>query len=345
MSEPLSYRKAGVDIDAADAAKRDMAASMESGDPRILNRPGSFAALFDAAFAGYRHPVLVMKTEEPGSKQLLAFRHGRVASICYDMINHLINDIIVMGARPLAVQDAVICGKLEKDVVTRIVASLAAACRDNGCILTGGETSEQPGVLEPGVYVLTSSVVGVVEKTLIIDGGRIEEGDVVLAVASNGLHTNGYTLVRALLARKPELMDVEVGGEKFLDVILRSHKCYYREFEGLFDEPGLHGMAHITGGGIEGNLNRILPEGLDAEIDLGALRVLPVFRFIRDEGDVPDADMLRTFNMGAGMTMVANPGSVDRIIGHLCERDCETYPIGRIVRGERRVVYKGAVRW
>lgn len=144
MSDSLSYKKAGVDISAADAAKREMAQSVEAADPRVLNKLGAFATLFDARFEGYEHPVLVLKTEEPGSKQLLAFRFGRVESICYDMVNHLINDIIVMGARPLSVQDAVICGKLKKNVVTRIVAAIAAACREQGCTLTGGETSNSP---------------------------------------------------------------------------------------------------------------------------------------------------------------------------------------------------------
>ncbi len=345
MSDSMSYKRAGVDIDAADAAKREMAASMATADARVLNRPGAFASLFDGRFPGYANPVLVLKTEEPGSKQLLAFRHGRVASICYDMVNHLVNDIAVMGARPLTVQDAVICGKLEPEVVTRIVASLAAACRDVGCVLTGGETSEQPGVLPPGTYVLTSSIVGVVEKTKVIDGSRIAEGDAVLAIASNGLHTNGYTLVRRLIDETPAILEERIGSETFLEAALRAHKCYFREIEGVFDLPGLHGLAHITGGGIEGNLNRILPEGLDARIDRGAIRVPAIFEIVRRYGKVSDADMLRTFNMGVGMAAVVSRDAAEAVTRHLCERDCETYPIGEIVKGDRKVVYTGELRW
>ncbi len=198
-STPLSYEKAGVSIDTADAAKRKMAETMDGGgrDKRILHRTNSFAALFEASFPGVREPVLVMKTEEPGSKQKIAFAHNRPESIAYDMIHHLIDDIIVVGAQPLMVQDCIVCGKLQKDVVLQLVEAINDACRKNDCSLIGGETSEQPGVLEAGTYILSSSIVGVVEKGKILDGRTIEVGDVVLAVPSNGLHTNGYSLVRA----------------------------------------------------------------------------------------------------------------------------------------------------
>src|SRR5450755_3788283 len=195
----LSYEKSGVNIDNADAAKKSMAETMASGggkDPRILHRPGAFASLFDASFPGIKEPVLVMKTEEPGSKQKIAFAHGRAASIAFDMIHHLIDDIIVVGAQPLAVQDCIVCGKLEKEVVLELVRAINEACRQNDCSLIGGETSEQPGVLAAGLYILSSSIVGVVEKSRILDGRAIQNGDVVLAVPSNGLHTNGYSLVR-----------------------------------------------------------------------------------------------------------------------------------------------------
>jgi len=345
VEERLSYEKAGVDIDVADAAKRAMAKSLETTDRRVLNRHGAFATLFDGRFPGYEHPVLVMKTEEPGSKQKLAFQHGRVASICCDMVNHLVNDIVVMGATPLAVQDAIICGKLDKEVVTQIVASISAACREQGCVLTGGETSEQPGVVEPGVYILVSSIVGVVEKSRVIDGSRIVEGDRVLAVASNGLHTNGYSLVRALMARRPEILDRRVEGEAFLDAILRPHKCYYQAFRDLFALPGLHGMAHITGGGIQDNLNRILPSGLNAAIDAGLIRVLPIFKLIRQMGGVEDGDMLRTFNLGVGMTLVAEEAAIEGIRRHLAARGCDSYVVGEITKGEKKVVYRGRLSW
>ena len=345
MKEKLSYEKAGVNINVADATKRAMAKALETRDPRVLNRIGAFASLYDAKFPEYRHPVLVLKSEEPGSKQKLALQHGHVESICYDLINHLINDVIVMGAKPLSVQDVIVCGKLEKDVVGKLVATMAEACRAQECTLTGGETSEQPGVLEAGLYVLTASVVGVVEKAKIIDGAKIKLGDRVIGVASNGLHTNGYSLVRALMARKPTIMDVKIDGEPFIEAILRPHTGYYMAVKGLFDLPGLHGMAHITGGGIQDNLNRILPADVDATVDRSLIRVLPIFKVIRDAANVDDADMLRTFNMGVGMTVVADEAAVEQIRKHLAEKGLDSYVIGEIVKGEKKVVYRNAVRW
>lgn len=345
MEEKLSYKKAGVDIHAAEAAKRRMAKALEADDPRVLNRLGAFASLFDPRFATYEHPVLVLKMEEPGSKQKLAAQYGRVASIAYDLIHHLINDIAVMGAEPLAVLDCIICGHLEKDVAVDLVENMAEACRQQGCSLVGGETSEQPGVVDPGTYILTASIVGVVETARIIDGSKIQEGDVVLAVASNGLHTNGYSLVRALIAEKPEIVRTDVEGEGFLDAILRPHQCYYQAFKGLFDLPGLHGIAHITNGGIAGNLKRILPEDVDAVIDLGAVRVLPIFRVIRDAGNIEDAEMLRPFNMGVGMTIVANSQAAEEIQSHLAAHDCKSYAIGEVARGSGQVVLEGGLNW
>ncbi|MCY2929421.1 MAG: phosphoribosylformylglycinamidine cyclo-ligase [Planctomycetota bacterium] len=345
MSDAMSYSKAGVNIDLADATKAAMAESLKTNDARVLNRLGAFASLFDARFEGYAHPVLVLKTEEPGSKQKLALAHGRVRSICYDMVNHLINDIAVMGARPLSVQDAIICGKLEKAVVSEMVDAMASACREQGCTLTGGETSEQPGVLEAGTYILTSSVVGVVEKDKIVDGSKIVPGDVVLALASNGLHTNGYSLVRALLAQRPEILDARVEGGSFLDAILRPHTCYFRAINGLFASEHLHGLAHITGGGIRDNLRRILPATVDAVLDLGAIRILPVFQVIRQAGQVPDADMIRTFNLGAGLLLTAAPQAVDDFRRHLKALGCESYPVGTVVKGTGDVRLEGKLAW
>ena len=345
MSGPISYKKAGVDVDAADAAKRRMAASLETGDARVLNKLGAFASLFEADFSGYEHPVLVLKMEEPGSKQKLAARHGRLPSVAYDLVHHLINDIIVTGAEPLAVLDCIICGRLQGDVVAELVERMADACRQQDCALVGGETSEQPGVVEDGVYVLSASIVGVVEKSNVIDGSKIRDGDVVLAVASNGLHTNGYSLVRALIAQEPEILGTDVAGQPFLDAILEPHKCYRRAFKGMTDLPGLHGMAHITGGGVRDNLKRILPSGVDAVIDLSTIQILPVFCAIRQAGGIEDAEMLRTFNLGVGMAIVCTPEAVPALQNHLAGRDCECYTIGQVVEGQGQVRFDRLLPW
>src|SRR3989344_3709637 len=183
----LSYKGAGVDIDIANETKSRMAEILETNNKRVLNKIGAFASLFDGHFPEYKHPVLVLKTEEPGSKQKLALEHGSIETVCYDLVNHLVNDCIVMGAKPLSVQDCIVSGKLEREVVLNIVSALSAACKENGCVLTGGETSEQPGVVPAGTYILTASIVGVVEKEKIIDGSKIEKGDVVLALQSSGV--------------------------------------------------------------------------------------------------------------------------------------------------------------
>ena len=344
MTEKLSYKQAGVDIAVADAAKKEIARVIDSSaDVRVLNRVGAFASLIDGSFPGFKHPVLVFKTEEPGSKQKLAFKHKRPRSICFDMINHLINDIAVMGAHPVAVQDAIICGKIEPDVVQELVAGMHEACAAQGCTLTGGETSEQPGVVEPGLYILTSSIIGVVEKANIIDGSKIGTGDFILSVASNGLHTNGYSLVRALIERNPALLERDIEGESFLEAILKPHLCYYKGLRELFLLPGLHGLAHITGGGIAGNLNRILGGKYDAIVELPQVKVPRLFSVIKEEGGVDAEDMLRTFNVGVGLTAVVSAEAAAEAAARLEQAGYSSTVIGTIESGSGKVVYSGSL--
>ena len=342
--EGLSYSEAGVDIAYTDAIKREMSGHLKTDDPRVLNGLGPFASLYDVDFPEIRHPVLVLKSEEPGSKQKLAMEYGYTESICHDMINHLVNDVIVMGARPLAVLDTIVCGNAEKDTVSALVKGIADACRANECALVGGETSIQPKVVEKGVYVLTASLAGIVERDQIIDGSAIRAGDRVLALASNGLHTNGYSLVRLLMERDPSVKLKRVAGETFIEQIMKPHTPYYRAVKGLFGTGMLRGMAHITGGGIEGNLCRIIPDGLTAKIALDRLRVPEVFRFIRREGNIPDGEMLSTFNCGAGMILVVPPECVQAVTAH-AGRFCECYEIGEILPGEAKISFTGRVNW
>ena len=304
MSKRLSYKRSGVDIDNANETKRQMGKFLKNSNVRVLNKIGAFATLFDGAFPEYKHPVLVLKTEEPGTKQKLALQHNSVETICYDLVNHLINDAIVMGAKPLSVQDCIVCGKMEKETILKIVSALSLACKENDCILTGGETSEQPGVVPAGTYILTASIVGVVDKEHIIDGSKIKSGDTVLALASSGVHTNGFSLIRKIMEESPGILKEEIGGQPFITSILTPHRCYYNCLRDLFGKEELAGLAHITGGGIQENLNRILPDTLNAEIHLEKIRILPIFKTLKQFGALEDADMLRTFNMGVGMTAV-----------------------------------------
>lgn len=342
MAESLTY---GVNIDIANAAKQEMATILETGNKRVMNKVGAFASLYDFSFPEYHNPVLVLKTEEPGSKQLLAAQYGKLENVAYDMINHLINDCIVMGAQPLTVQDAIICGKMVKEDVNKLVKAVADACAKEGCVLTGGETSEQPGVLSEGTYILTSSIVGVVEKSKVIDGSKIEEGDIVLGVASNGVHTNGYTLVRSIMEKYPEVMQETVEGRSFIDAILEPHRCYYSIVKDLFATGMIRGMAHITGGGIKENLNRILPDNMNANIDLSKYRILDVFKVIRKFGNVSDAEMLRTFNMGVGLAIVTPKEFAETVKAHIIKSGVDCYEIGTIGKGNKQVITSQTFQW
>lgn len=337
--------KYDVNIDLANDAKKEMAKSLSTGNPRVLNKIGAFASLYDFKFDEYENPVLVLKTEEPGSKQLIAVQYDKIENVCYDMINHLINDCIVMGAKPLTVQDAIICGKMDKNIVTRIVEAISTACKSHGCILTGGETSEQPGVLNNDTYILTSSIVGVVDKKHIIDGSKICEGDIVIALQASGVHTNGYTLVRTVMKEHPEIMDVEINGQTFIDAILEPHRCYYNTIKDLFGKDIITGLAHITGGGICENLNRILPDNLDAQIDLSTYNVMDIFKTLKKVGDISDEEMLRTFNLGVGMVVVAKKENVNQIISHIEGNGVKCTEIGSIVKGSKRVVCSKNLVW
>ncbi len=344
VEEGLSYSKAGVDISYTDAIKDEMSAYIHSRDARVLNGLGPFASLYDIHFPEIKNPVLVLKSEEPGSKQKLAMEYGYTESICHDMINHLVNDIVVMGAKPLAVLDTIVCGNAEKDTIKSLVKGVSQACAENECSLVGGETSIQPSVIDPGVYVLTSSIAGIVDRSKVVDGSAIREGDAVLAIASNGLHTNGYSLVRLLMEKMPAIKLDKVEGITFIEQIMKPHTPYYRAIKGLFGKDCLHGMAHITGGGIAGNLCRVMPEGLCAEIDRECIRILPIFRYIKAQGKVSDEEMLRTFNMGVGFILVVSEGEKDQVMKAVSQYyDC--YEIGSVKRGCKSVEFTGRLHW
>lgn len=342
--EGLSYSKAGIDITYTDAIKKEMSKHLETKDKRVLNGLGPFASLYDIKFSDIKNPVLVLKSEEPESKQKLAMEYGYTESICHDMINHLVNDIIVMGAKPLAVLDTIVCGNAEKDTIKSLVKGVSEACKENECSLVGGETSIQPLVVESGVYVLMSSIAGIVEKSKVIDGSAIEEGDSVLAITSNGLHTNGYSLVRLLMDKMPQIKLDKIDGLTFIEQIMKPHTPYYKSIKGLFNRKIIHGMAHITGGGIEGNLCRVIPEGLSANIDLSKLKILNIFKYIRNAGNISDEEMLQTFNCGVGFNVVVAQKDKNMVMNHINQfYDC--YEIGIIEEGEDKVVFENRMNW
>jgi len=260
------------------------------------------------------------------------------------MINHLVNDIIVMGAAPLAVLDTIVCGEADKDIIKSFIKGMSEACKANECALVGGETSVQPNVVGQGTYILTSSVAGIVDRHDIIDGSGISEGDVILAVASNGLHTNGYTLVRLLMEKMPEIIEDKINGETFIEAIMKPHTAYYKSVKDLIAGKKIKGMAHITGGGIEGNLNRIIPGGLCAEVDLAKIEVLPVFKYIKNKGGISEAEMLKTFNCGAGLMIVVEKSVADFVTEHISQY-YKCYEVGRIILGNEKIKFENSLEF
>lgn len=345
QSQGITYAEAGVNIAVADSTKAVMREKLETSNPRVLNRVGAFASLIDGVFPEMNHPVLVLKMEEPGSKQLLAAQHGKLAGVGYDLVNHLINDVIVMGAKPIALLDTIVCGKLEKDVVLSLITAMADACKKEGCDIVGGETSEQPRVIPSGAYILSASALGVVDKNKIIDGSKITPGDIVVGIASNGVHTNGYSLIRSLLDKDPTLAKKEVEESTFLEAVLKPHLCYNTALQEAFSKININGLAHITGGGIAGNLVRILPPNARAVIQLKEIETLPVFKIIREAGEVSDEEMLKSFNVGVGLVAVVSPSEVEKLQEIFSDYGNKTFTIGEITSGPSRVVLEGFLKW
>src|ERR687898_3146578 len=307
MPNPISYSDAGVDIDAATrATDRIKELARQTFNQRTLSEIGSFGGMFDGAFPNLQQPVLVASADGVGTKLKAAFATGVHNTVGRDLVNHCVNDILVQGARPLFFLDYVATGKLSPEVVASVVEGVANGCRENGCVLLGGETAEMPGFYGEGEYDIAGFIVGVVDREKIIDGKTIAPGDVLLALPSAGLHTNGYSLARKLFFEvapyepRTHLTDL---GMTAGEALLLPHLSYLRPLEGLLDRGVIKGLAHITGGGLTDNIPRILPEGTAVRIEKGSWPVLAMFELFRRLGNVSDSEMYRTFNMGVGMVI------------------------------------------
>jgi len=339
----LTYAAAGVDIDAANAAKRRIGRLARSTfTTGVLTDIGTFGAMFKLEKARWEEPLLVSSCDGVGTKLKLAFMTGIHRTVGYDLVSHCVDDILVQGARPLFFLDYLACGKLVEGTVEQVLSGLAQGCRESRCALIGGETAEMPDFYAPGEYDLAGFIVGIVDRSRVIDGSAIEPGDKLLGLRSFGLHTNGYSLARKLffelLAYRPTDVVPELGGSVG-EILLAPHRNYLPLIEPLLDERCLKGLAHITGGGITENLPRILPQGTGASIRLGTWPVLPIFEFIRQRGEVEEAEMFRTFNMGVGMIMVASPANAAAIREQFAARHEPVYEIGEVVSGDRAVSY------
>jgi phosphoribosylformylglycinamidine cyclo-ligase len=341
MTKPVTYRDAGVDIDAGNrATERIKELARGTFNARTLSEIGSFGGMFDGAFPQMRQPVLVASADGVGTKLKVAFATGVHNTIGRDLVNHCVNDILVQGARPLFFLDYIATGKLSPDTVAGIVEGIAKGCRENGCVLLGGETAEMPGFYADGEYDVAGFIVGILDRDQTIDGHTISPGDTVLALPSVGLHTNGYSLARKLFFEVAGLSpDVYLGAlnETVGEALLRPHASYLRPLEGLLDGGVIKGLAHITGGGLTENIPRILPQGTGVELKRGAWPVLPVFEVMQQIGNIEAAEMDRTFNMGVGMIIVCAEADASKIKSHVESSGEACYEVGRVTKGDKSV--------
>jgi phosphoribosylformylglycinamidine cyclo-ligase len=343
MSKPITYSDAGVDIDAANRATAKIKElARQTFNERTLSDIGSFGGMFDGAFPQMGHPVLVASADGVGTKLKIAFLTGVHNTIGRDLVNHCVNDILVQGARPLFFLDYIATGKLSPEVVASVVEGIANGCRENGCVLLGGETAEMPGFYADGEYDVAGFIVGVADREKVIDGKTVAAGDVVLALPSIGLHTNGYSLARKLfleVAGYTVNTKVDELGTTVGKVLLQPHLSYLRALDGLLDQGMIKGLAHITGGGLTDNIPRILPEGTAVEIRRGSWPILPVFSVLQEIGHVPEAEMYRTFNMGVGMVIISAPSNREIIQSHLRLLGETCYEIGQVISAPREVKF------
>jgi phosphoribosylformylglycinamidine cyclo-ligase len=332
----LSYRNAGVDLDAADRAKERLKSLVASTRDRYtLSELGLFGGLYQVP-DDLASPVLVSSADGVGTKLKIAFAAGRHDTVGRCLVNHCVNDILVQGARPLFFLDYLAAGEMDESVVTEVVGGVAAACGENGCALLGGETAQMSGFYAPGEYDLAGFIVGVVERDRILDGRDVRPGDVLLGLASSGLHTNGYTLARRIVFEALGLgVDDEMPGtgRTVADELLTVHRSYLKTLRPLLEAGTLRALAHITGGGIPGNLPRVLPEGIGAVVDRGAWEVPPVFRALQEGGRVERREMDRVFNMGIGMIAVVRAPDADAVARQVEAHGVPVHVIGAVEEG------------
>jgi len=340
-----AYASSGVDIDAQEkglAGVKEIARSTFTSG--VLADLGLFGGLFRPDLSGLEDPVLVASADGVGTKLAVAKLAGDYSGVGRDLVNHCVNDILVQGAHPLFFLDYVGAGVLDPDRLVELVRGVAQGCRENGCALLGGETAEMPGFYQPGDYELVGFVVGLVDRALVLDGSRVRAGDVLLGLPSAGLHTNGYSLARRIFFETLGLtLRDRIPGDpekrRVGEWLLTPHLSYLRPVSPLLGHPGLHALAHITGGGLTDNLPRVLPEGTQAEIRFGAWDVPFPYRVLQEKGDVDLEEMFRVFNMGIGMVAIVDREALPEVSKSFQAAGQRALPIGRVTQGDRGVVY------
>jgi len=351
----LTYKDAGVDIDAGEALVARIGPAAKATRRRGADADlGGFGGLFDLKAAGFKDPILVAGTDGVGTKLKLAIETRRFEGLGQDLVAMCVNDIVVQGAEPLFFLDYYATGKLDVESAAIVVEGIARACKESGCALIGGETAEMPGLYAKGDFDLAGFAVGAVERHAILPRtAGMKAGDVLIGVASSGVHSNGYSLVRKVVETSGLALDAaapfapgKTSGKTLGDALLTPTRLYVRAALEAMRTGGVKGLAHITGGGITDNLPRCLPDGLDAEVDLSAITVLPVFRWLAQQGGIAEREMLRTFNCGIGMMAVADEKNAGHVIDAFQEAGDHAARIGTLVSGsgEAKVIYRGALK-
>jgi phosphoribosylformylglycinamidine cyclo-ligase len=347
----LTYKDAGVDIDAGEALVERIGPAAKATRRRGADADlGGFGGLFDLKAAGFKDPILVSGTDGVGTKLKLAIDTRRFGGIGQDLVAMCVNDIVVQGAEPLFFLDYYACGKLDVDSAAAVIEGIARACKESGCALIGGETAEMPGLYAKGDFDLAGFAVGAVERGAILPKlAAMKAGDVLIGVASSGVHSNGYSLVRKVVEKSGLALDADAPfaqGKSLGEALLTPTRLYVRAALEAMQTGGVKGLAHITGGGITDNLPRCLPEGLDGEVDLDTIAVLPVFQWLAKQAGIAETEMLRTFNCGIGMVAVADEKQAGHVIDAFQEAGDRAVRIGKLVAGsgEAKVVYRGALK-
>lgn len=333
----VTYADSGVDIKAGDnAVERIKKLAAGTFDDKVLRGIGAFCGFYKPDLGGIKTPVIVSSADGVGTKLKLAFMTNKHDTIGEDLVNHCVNDILVHGARPIFFMDYIATGKLEPEVVAEIVSGMSRGCVAHKIPLLGGETAEMPEFYKPKEYDVAGFIVGIVDENKIVNGSTIVEGDIVLGIESNGLHTNGFSLARKAVFEIAGLRaddTVDELNSTVAEALMKVHRSYYHLVQSLLEKFEIHGMAHITGGGIEGNLSRVLPQNIDAEIELNSWKTPSVFDWLRDSGNLDEIDMYKAFNMGIGYIIVCDSNTADKIKAI----DKSVHAIGRIANGTGQV--------
>jgi len=313
----FDYKSAGVNIEAGEeTVDRIKPLVKATYNEKVLSELGFFGGMYDAKFPEYKHPVLVASTDGVGTKLKVAFMTGIHNTVGQDLVNHCVNDILACGASPIFFLDYFGVGRLEPEVAVDVISGFAKACGENGCALIGGETAEMPSLYQDGEYDVSGTIVGVVDKENIVNGKDIKAGDILIGLESSGLHTNGYSLARAVLFSKYNANDhIESLGMTLGESLLKVHISYLNEIKPLIEQKLLKGISHITGGGIVGNTKRIIPKGLELDINWDSWEWLPIFKLIQETGNVAIDEMKHVFNLGIGMILVVSPEKAEEILG------------------------------